>query len=139
LLAWILVENFLWAPWHLSYFNEFAGGPANAYRYVVDSNLDWGQSLKELRDFVIRHDIKKIKVDYFGGGDARYYLGDRFEPLNRDLGPQRGWLAISATFLQGERGTPAPGFDQPCCRYRWLDQYEPVAKIGYSIFVYHIP
>lgn len=138
LLFWLAVEMFLWAPWHLAYFNELAGGPPNAYRYVVDSNLDWGQSLKELRDFAVTQNIPKIKVDYFGGGDAAYYLGDRFEPLRRELGPQKGWLAISATFLQGERGEPAPGFDQPCCRYRWLDQYEPIAKIGYSIYVYRI-
>ncbi len=138
MILWIIIENFLWAPWHLAYFNEIAGGPPNAYRYVVDSNLDWGQSLKELRDFVVENNIPKIKVDYFGGGDAKYYLGDLFEPLDRNAGPQKGWLAISVTFLQGERGEPAPGFDQPYGRYRWLNQYEPVAKIGYSIFVYKI-
>jgi hypothetical protein len=138
LMLWLFIEFLLWAPWHLAYFNEIAGGPPNAYRYVVDSNLDWGQSLKELRDFVIKQNIPKIKVDYFGGGDAKYYLGERFEPLTASMGPQKGWLAISATFLQGERGRPAPGFDQPYGRYRWLDPYEPIAKIGYSIFVYRI-
>lgn len=136
---WLLAETLAFAPWHLAYFNEIAGGPSGGYRSVVDSNLDWGQSLKDLRDFVVKNGIEKIKVDYFGGGDAKYYLGDRFEPLNSGMGPQKGWLAISATFLQGERGEPAPGFTlEPCCRYRWLDAYEPVAKIGYSIFVYRI-
>lgn len=139
LMLWLLTETLVYAPRHLAYFNEIAGGPANGYKYVVDSNLDWGQSLKELRDFVIRNDIEKIKVDYFGGGDVKYYLGERFLPLSSGHGPQKGWLAISATFLQGERGEPVPGFDQPCCRYRWLDEYEPFAKIGYSIFVYNIP
>jgi hypothetical protein len=138
LALWYLIEFIRITPTYLAYFNQLIGGPANGYQYVVDSNLDWGQDLKRLRDFVEKNNIKKIKVDYFGGGDARYYLGDRFEPMNRDLAPQKGWIAISATFLQGERGTPAPGFDQVCCRYRWLDQYEPVTKIGYSIFVYYI-
>ena len=35
-------------PHHLAYFNEIAGGPANGYRHLVDSNLDWGQDLKRL-------------------------------------------------------------------------------------------
>jgi hypothetical protein len=138
IIFWMIIEFFLYAPWHIAYFNEIAGGPSNAYRYVVDSNLDWGQALKALKKFVIKNNIPKIKIDYFGGGDAKYYLGDRFEPLKREEGPQIGWLAISATFLQGERGKPAPGFDQPCCRYIWLNNYEPIEKVGYSIFVYYI-
>ena len=35
-------------PHHLAYFNEIAGGPANGWRLLVDSNLDWGQDLKRL-------------------------------------------------------------------------------------------
>lgn len=36
-------------PHYLAYFNELAGGPRNGYQSLVDSNLDWGQDLKELR------------------------------------------------------------------------------------------
>ncbi len=139
LAVWYLAEFFLASPHYLAYFNQLAGGPANGYKYVVDSNLDWGQDLKYLRDYVFEKGIPKIKVDYFGAGRPSYYLGERYEPLRADDGPQKGWVAVSATFLQTERGEPIPNFPGPCCRYRWLDQYEPVAKIGYSIFVYKIP
>lgn len=136
LFLWLVAEFIFINPNFLSYFNEFIGGPPNAAWYVVDSNLDWGQDLKRLRDFVIKNNIRKIKVDYFGGGDAAYYLGDRYQPLPR--GPQKGWIAISVSFLQGGRGRFAAGHQGEEGFYRWLDQYEPVAKIGYSIYVYHI-
>jgi len=53
--------------------------------------------------------------------------------------PKGNYLAVSATFLQGGRGDPVPGFNQDWGHYRWLNQYEPpVDKIGYSIFIYYI-
>lgn len=118
-------------PYFLAYFNEFAGGPDGGYRYVVDSNLDWGQDLRRLAKFVEEKNIDHIKVNYFGGGDVPYYLGDRAEIWHADNGETTGWLAISATFLQTSRA-------YPWASYEWLDAHKPVAKIGYSIFVYNI-
>lgn len=138
LAAWLFYEFVSVSPHFIAYFNEFIGGPKNAAHYVVDSNLDWGQDLKRLRDFVVKNDIKTIKVDYFGGGDAPYYLGNHYEPLVRGV-PQKGWIAVSASFLKGGQGRFAPGHRDECCYYLWLNQYEPVAKIGYSIYVYFIP
>jgi len=126
-------------PYFLSYFNEIAGGSENGYKFVVDSNYDWGQDLKRLKKFVEEKKIAKIKVDYFGGGDVYYYLGDRWEKFDPKEGPQKGWLAISATLLQGGRGNPVPGFNQPTGYYRWLDNYQPAARAGKSIFIYYIP
>jgi len=34
------------APHYLAYFNELAGGPANGFKELADSNLDWGQDLR---------------------------------------------------------------------------------------------
>jgi hypothetical protein len=36
----------------LAYFNKVIGGPDGGARYVVDSNLDWGQDLRRLGTFV---------------------------------------------------------------------------------------
>jgi len=37
-------------PHQLSYFNEFAGGPANGHRHLLGSSLDWGQDWIVLMD-----------------------------------------------------------------------------------------
>jgi len=130
-------------PHFLAYFNEIVGGPNQGYIYVVDSNLDWGQDLKRLKIWTEKNGVNKIYVDYFGGSDVKYYLGEKFAPWWGQRNPQElpkgSYLAVSATLLQGGRGQAAPGFNQPTDYYRWLDRYEPIAKIGYSIFVYYLP
>ena len=140
LIIWYLIETIVIAPHFIAYFNEFVGGPKNGYKYVVDSNLDWGQDLKRLAKFVEKNHIDKIKVDYFGGGSPAYYLGDKFEPWQSAKGePEPGsWLAVSLTFLQNAQGTPVPGFERkPEDSYAWLKDKMPTARIGYSMFVYH--
>jgi 4-amino-4-deoxy-L-arabinose transferase-like glycosyltransferase len=138
LIAWYIASSISSYPYYLSHFNEIGGGIENGYQYVVDSNYDWGQDLKRLALWVKANDIEKIKVDYFGGGDIDYYLGDRAERFDPLSGPQKGWLAIAATPLQGGRGNPVPHFHQPTGFYNWLNKYQPVARAGKSIFIYHI-
>ena len=142
LILWQAVSVISIYPHFLAYFNELAGGPNQGYVYTVDSNLDWGQDLKRLKKWVEENKIDKIYVDYFGGGDAKYYLKEKYAPWwgtsdSKEF-PKGNYLAVSATFLQGGRGIPTPGFNQPYGYYHWLDKYTPVAKIGYSIFVYYI-
>ncbi|MEX0869902.1 MAG: glycosyltransferase family 39 protein [Candidatus Spechtbacterales bacterium] len=139
LLMWYATSSLWVFPHSLSYFNELAGGPANGYRYVVDSNLDWGQDLGRLVNFVEENNIDEIKLDYFGGGNPEYYLGDRyieFNPLTEQS--REGWIAVSATHLQPGRAEATRGYEGSTTHYRWLDEYEPVEVIGYSIFVYFI-
>jgi len=142
LLLWQAFSVISIYPHFLAYFNELSGGPGNGYIYTVDSNLDWGQDLKRLTKWVNENGIDKIYVDYFGGGDAQYYLKEKYAPWQgqrdeKEL-PKGSYLAVSATFLQGGRGEPIPGFIQSSGYYRWLDKYQPITKIGYSIFVYYI-
>jgi hypothetical protein len=140
LLAWFIASSLLNAPMFLSYFNEIAGGPTNGYKYVVDSNYDWGQDLYRLRDFVDRNFIDRIGVDYFGGGDPRFELGPKIENWNSSLPKYGGeWFAISATFLQGVSGKPSQGFQrQNPDEYSWLLQEKPFARAGQSIFIYKL-
>ena len=174
LMLWYALSSLSVFPYYLTHFNELVGGPKNGYLYATDSNLDWGQDLKRLNNWIEKYNnctqilcdpsqklgcpsycykisdplpqhgkpIEKIYVDYFGGSDTYYYLRDKYEPWHGDWSPEQAkgsWLAISATFLQGGRGMPVPGFDQPTGYYLWLNQYEPVTVIGNSIFVYYIP
>lgn len=138
LFIWVILSVIFVYPSFLAYFNEIAGGSDKGYKFVVDSNLDWGQDILRLANFIEKNDIREIKMDYFSGAPAEYYIKTaKIESYNREA-PQTGWLAVSATILQGAcRG------EMSNCKYNeraytWLDSYKPVAKIGYSIFVYHL-
>jgi len=143
LILWQVISVIKIYPYFLTYFNEIAGGQDGGYRYTVDSNLDWGQDLKRLKKWIEENKIEKIYLDYFGGGNPEYYLKEKYASWwgtrNPKELPKGNYLAVSASLLQGGRAKPAPGFDQPYGYYLWLYQYEPpIAKIGYSIFVYYI-
>jgi hypothetical protein len=138
LLLWMAGAASAAFPHYLPYFNELVGTD-NGYRLVVDSNYDWGQDLKRLARFVQERNVERIKVYYFGGSPVEYYLGGRYEFWDPARGPATGWIAVSATLLEGGRGKPAPGFNDPTGYFNWLDNYEPVARAGKSILIYHIP
>jgi hypothetical protein len=142
LLLWQSISVLKIYPHFLAYANEIVGGPDKVYRYTVDSNLDWGQDLKRLKKWVEENKIEKIYLDYFGGGNPKYYLGQKYESWwgQRDPKelPKGSFLAVSATALQGGRGVPGKGFDLPTGYYIWLDHQKLITKIGYSIFVYKI-
>ena len=60
-------------PYELSFFNRLIGGPKNGYKYLADSNLDWGQDLKGLKQWMDRNGVRHINLDYFGTADPSYY------------------------------------------------------------------
>lgn len=145
LLLWLGLGAVFAFPNYLSYYNIFAGGSANGYKYIVDSNYDWGQDLRRLNSFVQANGVASIAVDYFGGGSPSYYIGDKFVPWWSAKGkpdPSKGdpkWFAISATFRQSSFGRPVRGFEiKPEDSYSWLRDFEPTARAGHSIFIYKL-
>lgn len=142
MLLWQVISVGANYPYLLTYFNEFVGGPSQGYKYAVDSNLDWGQDLKRLNMWLEKNNINKIYLNYFGGSDTTYYLGDKYIEWNGVNLPSKlpsgSYLAVSATLLQGGRGVPAKGYTELTGYYNWLNDYKPVTVIGNSIFVYKI-
>jgi len=130
LCAWYLASSAWIYPHYLAYFNELIGGPRQGYRYLVDSNLDWGQDVKGLKAYMEQHRIQWIWECGFYE-DVLGYYGISYSPLPEDGRGVRGYVAISAMELQCVRGKNRHAFD-------WLKQRTPVAQIGYSIFVYAI-
>ena len=137
---WYAGGTLIQHPHHLAYFNELAGGPSNGWRLLVDSNLDWGQDLKRLGEWTRANGVGKLKLSYFGSADPGYYgidseaLPGYTSPhaarITREIRPG-DTVAVSATNLQG---VYLDAEDRPLmARLRAL---RPVARIGYSIFVY---
>ncbi|GBE16803.1 dolichyl-phosphate-mannose-protein mannosyltransferase [bacterium BMS3Abin15] len=133
-VIWIVLIPVVSFPSYLSYFNELVGGPKNGYKYVTDSNVDWGQDLKRLRDWVEENNVDKIRVDYFGGSSPEYYLGDKYISWHSNYEPESGWYAISINFLQGNIHEKRAAGEQD---YKWTLDYTPI-RVGDSIFVYYV-
>ncbi|MCP4537066.1 MAG: glycosyltransferase family 39 protein [Chloroflexi bacterium] len=139
LLIYYLTSTLRLFPHYLPYFNLLAGGPAGGYRYLVDSNLDWGQNMWQLRDWMAENDVEKVSYAHFSPDRPQVYgiQADFLPPDPRAVpfapfDPAPGVYAIGATVLQGAY---APDVNT----YAWFRSHEPVARLGHALFVYDVP
>jgi 4-amino-4-deoxy-L-arabinose transferase-like glycosyltransferase len=132
---YLVIEAVRIYPYYLAYFNNFIGSPNNAYKYLIDSNLDWGQDLKRLDVYMEKHNIEKIHINYFGGGSVEHQLGEKAEYFNPNEASElpRGWIALSATPYQTEFN----GIKTNPEILQELRKREPDAQIGHSILLYY--
>lgn len=135
--VWIVAIPVFAYPGYVSYFNEAAGGSRNGFSYVTDSNTDWGQDLGRLKEFLDKNSqIDKIRVDYFGGGNPQYYLGDKYISWWDSKRPiEKGWYAISANALQTSIYNKEKNAKN---NYAWTKQYKPAGMIENSILIYYV-
>jgi 4-amino-4-deoxy-L-arabinose transferase-like glycosyltransferase len=144
MVIWLTVGSVMTFPHYLAFFNEIAGGPDNGYKILVDSNLDWGQELIGLRNYMAQQNIPSVKLSYHGTADPMAY-GVVYEPLpsypynqwtsdtvpDMLLNPPSGVYAISASNLQGLRFRNHD-------LYATFRQRQPDAIVGHCIFIYRI-
>jgi hypothetical protein len=146
-LAWNVHAAIRIHPHYISYFNEFAGGSDNGWRHLLESNIDWGQDLLFLKRWVKEHpEACPLKLAYYGGFDP-HLAGIDYEavPDGASLGedgPPPGWYAISVNLVGGAEWRFYDKWGQsihfPPSAYIYFQQLSPVAKAGYSIFIYHV-
>ncbi len=62
-------------PNYIPYANELWGGPAKTHEILADSNVDWGQGLIALKQYIDRRHIQNCWLAYFGDliVDVSYY------------------------------------------------------------------
>jgi hypothetical protein len=89
------------APWHLSFYNVLAGGPARGQWIVNDSNVDWGQGLIALREELARRGITRVHLAYHGTTDPSVYGIDYVPYRGGTPGPESAWLAVSSYYFVG--------------------------------------
>jgi hypothetical protein len=121
----------LWHPDYVSYVNFPRDKP---YLAISDSNVDWGQSLKQVRRWLDEHAQggRPVSIGYFGNMEnrsVRHYL-----PGVRQLGedepaPKGGLLIISPVWVAGAYGQE---------QYAFLRGRTPDAVIGHSMLVYDL-
>jgi hypothetical protein len=141
LVVWYVAGSVMIAPHYLTYFTELAGGARGGARYFVDSNLDWGQELIGLRNYLARHGIERVYLSYFGTANPVAYgvpcvlLPSREVPMRTEelsQPPKPGYYAISVTNLKVAVPGHAAGY------YRYFSEREPLARIGNAIYLYEI-
>jgi hypothetical protein len=134
ILLLLVIESLTIYPHYLAFFNFASGGPGNGPHYLVDSNIDWGQDVIKLRDWLRERGIPKVAICYFGRADLTTYgLPFDWLPRTSDLAEWEkldGYAAASVTALQGVYVPPD--------ELGYLRARTPVAKIGYSIYVYDL-
>lgn len=126
LAVWLASIAVLAYPFFIPYCNEFAGGTANGYRVLIDSNYDWGQDGKRLKQWMASNHVESVYLDYFGTQPAIEWLQIPNHRVTAETAHQirTGYLVVSASQLM----RPDWG---------WLrSEHQPVARIGYSLFVY---
>jgi 4-amino-4-deoxy-L-arabinose transferase-like glycosyltransferase len=101
-------------PNHLAYFNEIIGGSSQGYRWLADSDQDWGQALPSLARYLRARASPHLILAYSGAGDPRAYglaYQDLFSPavvsgeFRGETIPSDGqsiYLALATKVIQSE-------------------------------------
>jgi len=135
-LAWHAASALAQAPRYISYFNELAGGPERGHEWLSDSNLDWGQDLIRLREFMDERGLETIELAYCGTVHPGAY-GIRFLPLSDRA--SSGVKVVSPLFYVG---LPYQSWRSPDAwstvrpnELHWLHSLSPSERVG-ALFVF---
>lgn len=133
-LVGLAMTSFASHPHHLAYFNSLVGGRDHGYQYVSDANIDIGQGLVGLADYLAESGEESVQLLYFGSVDPELYGIDYVVPEPGELKP--GLLAVSVSlyslrYPMYDHGTlrPVGPVNIPL---------DPIASIGGSIHVFRI-
>lgn len=109
LATYLIISLFSYFPHYIPYFNEIVWDRKQAYRYLADSNLDWGQSYWYLEEFLQEHP------------DAVYSPGCAVAET----------VVVSPNDLLGITSDPE--------EYRWLrENHEPDDTLAYTYLIYEL-
>lgn len=134
LALWYSAASLWIYPDYLGYFNEAVGGPAQGHKYLDDSNLDWGQDLKQLKAYLGERKIDRIKLLCAWNAPPDYYgiTWDDVTETEWTVKPTPGLYAISTHFLiRGELLARERGL-----KTDWLKRYEPIDRVGTGFYIF---
>ncbi len=151
--AWLLAALAWVHPHYLPFFNLPSGGPSKGHEYLLDSNLDWGQDLVALKEYMKKEKIPSLDLAYWGRVPPQVY-GIAYNDPVRVL-PQKDaqgrpklqfpyfrsrYLAVSANFLWGRmyfmNGTGFWPSDRDA--FAAFRNRRPKALLGYTIYVFDL-
>ena len=126
------------APNYIAFSNDFWGGTDNTYRVFRGPDVEWGQNMKLVSEYLARENVKDCWFGFFGMTEltrisqpCRLMTGSfpadvAEQPIDPTPPVIEGTILLSISTLP-PRGGP---------EYLPIAQSEPIAQIGGSIFVY---
>ena len=138
LTGWTVIEAVRAYPNHMTYLNELASRHPHWY-YLSDSNIEWGDEVGELADYLRAHGETKVRAALLGGWATLPRYGVDYVSLLVPTGvqlPPTRYVAIGASFLNGSTvaiAGPGPQRQDFFSRYR---DRKPEAVFGNSIYLY---
>ena len=138
-----VLSSVLAFPNYIAYGNELWGGPSQTHKYLTDSNADWAQQLKSVKQYLDARGVKECWFVYFAAGVAEpSYYGIPCKPLptintlwlNEPIEvPEsiNGPVLVSASNLSGLEFGPGPL--DPYGQFKLL---RPTAVIDRGVFVF---
>jgi hypothetical protein len=133
-------------PQLIAYFNPLAGPePGHA---LIDSDLDWGQDFLLLKRELRERHISTAHYGFFGTMNPCGPDQPQLVPLRPKV-PVTGWIVLSEQFYRGDffvsfrrESCASPHYHfvmAPAGSFDWLKAYQPVARIGATLRLYHLP
>lgn len=141
-LAWLAVSSLRFYPHGISYFDEWIGSPSNAWKYLADSNVDWGQDWPDVAEYAKRNRIQTINTFILGFDSPWHYIKEgvspqpwpsQSSPAGYHFQPQPGVYAVGANLLSG--------LAYPVGYEDYLDFFQrrvPDGQAGYSVLIYNV-
>ncbi len=134
-------------PELMAYFNPLAGREPG--RALIDSDLDWGQDFLLLERELAARRISSIHYGFFGTVNPCGPGLPQLLPLVPGK-PVTGWIVLSEQFYRSnffvsfrrESCDPTGHYSfkmAPGDAFNWIKVHEPVARIGASLRLYHLP
>ncbi len=144
LLVWQGVTTLHVAPNYMAYGNEAWGGPLQVRHFLSDANVDWGQQLKTVKQYLDQNHDPECWFAYFPDGAVlpeNYGIrchrlptpsGLRWFNLPMNVPPRiHGTILISESDLDGVES--GEGVLNPYAEFRKL---KPVAILQDGVYVY---
>jgi 4-amino-4-deoxy-L-arabinose transferase-like glycosyltransferase len=134
-------------PDYIAFFNFVSGGPSNGQRWLLDSNLDWGQDEARLADYLARHAVgRSVTVRLFIRERPRDWDHPDKAHGGYDVMPPgytaNDMLAVSKNFRFDLYPSIFSGYTRDGKYFQEkpfgseLIGLRPVAHVGYSIDIY---
>ena len=134
LAFWLVFSSISIHPDYMAYFNEFVGGSKNGYKYLDDSNIEWGQDLKRLGKYQVNNPDTKVIYSWNNSSPEYYRVGNFMKADDSGWWKEpKGRFAVN-TFLLIRMQLLSKQKNDP--DLNWLALYKPVDRIGQSFFIY---